>query len=337
MATHDILSQDEIDALLHGVDGSEEEESGGEDAGVRPFDFANQERIVRGRMPTLEMINERFARLFRIGLFNMLRRTPEVSVGGVDMMKFGEYVHTLFVPTSLNLVKLKPLRGTGLIIIDPKLVFIIVENFFGGDGRYFTKIEGREFTPTEQRIIQMVLKQAFENLVDAWAPVMPIDFEYINSEVNPQFANIVSPSEVIVVSTFHIELDGGGGDFHITFPYNMVEPIREILDAGVQSDMNETDDRWSISLREEMKSAEIELQSSLTNVSLSLTDVLNLKAGDIIPIEMPDEVTVVSGDIPIFKGRFGTHSGSAAIKIHELVSLDELQSVGTALAVGGEE
>ena len=337
MATHDILSQDEIDALLHGVDGSEEEGAEGEDVGVRPFDFANQERIVRGRMPTLEMINERFARLFRIGLFNMLRRTPEVSVGGVDMMKFGEYVHTLFVPTSLNLVKLKPLRGTGLIIIDPKLVFIIVENFFGGDGRYFTKIEGREFTPTEQRIIQMVLKQAFENLVDAWAPVMPIDFEYINSEVNPQFANIVSPSEVIVVSTFHIELDGGGGDFHITFPYNMVEPIREILDAGVQSDMNETDDRWSISLREEMKSAEIELHTGLNDVTLSLTDVLNLKAGDIIPIEMPEEVTLVSGDIPIFKGQYGTHGGNVAVKISELISLEELQSVGTALAVGGEE
>ncbi len=339
MATHDILSQDEIDALLHGVDGSEEEGGeGGEDSGVRPFDFANQERIVRGRMPTLEMINERFARLFRIGLFNMLRRTPEVSVGGVDMMKFGEYVHTLFVPTSLNLVKLNPLRGTGLIIIDPKLVFIIVENFFGGDGRYFTKIEGREFTPTEQRIIQMVLKQAFENLVDAWAPVMPIDFQYINSEVNPQFANIVSPSEVIVVSTFHIELDGGGGDFHITIPYNMVEPIREILDAGVQSDMNEVDDRWSVSLREEMKSAEIEIESSLTNVSLSLTDVLSLKEGDIIPIEMPEDVTVVSGDIPLFKGQYGTHAGNAAIKINKLISLDEMQSsVGTALAVGGEE
>ncbi len=333
MATHDILSQDEIDALLHGVDGADEGgDEGGDDGGIRSFDFTNQERIVRGRMPTLEMINERFARLFRIGLFNMLRRTPEVSVGGVDMMKFGEYVHTLFVPTSLNLVKLNPLRGTGLIIIDPKLVFIIVENFFGGDGRYFTKIEGREFTPTEQRIIKLVLQQAFENLVDAWAPVMPIDFEYLNSEVNPQFANIVSPSEVIVVSTFHIELDGGGGDFHITFPYNMVEPIREILDAGVQSDSNEVDDRWTVSLREEMKSAEIDISSELTNVSLPLTDVLNLKEGDIIPIEMPDEVTIVSGDIPLLKGKYGVHGGNVAIKVNSQVQLDDGQS--TALAIG---
>lgn len=333
MATHDILSQDEIDALLHGVDDSEEEGGGdGDESGIRSFDFTSQERIVRGRMPTLEMINERFARLFRIGLFNMLRRTPEVSVGGVDMMKFGEYVHTLFVPTSLNLIKLNPLRGTGLIIIDPKLVFIIVENFFGGDGRYFTKIEGREFTPTEQRIIKMVLQQAFENLADAWAPVMPIDFEYMNSEVNPQFANIVSPSEVVVVSTFHIELDGGGGDFHITFPYNMVEPIREILDAGVQSDSNEVDDRWTVSLREEMKSAEIEISSELTKVSLSLTDVLSLKEGDIIPIEVPDEVTIVSDEIPLFKGKVGVHGGNVAIKVNRQVQLDDGQS--TALAVG---
>ncbi len=333
MATHDILSQDEIDALLHGVDGADDGgDDEGDEGGVRSFDFTSQERIVRGRMPTLEMINERFARLFRIGLFNMLRRTPEVSVGGVDMMKFGEYVHTLFVPTSLNLVKLNPLRGTGLIIIDPKLVFIIVENFFGGDGRYFTKIEGREFTPTEQRIIKMVLQQAFENLKDAWAPVMPIEFEYLNSEVNPQFANIVSPSEVIVVSTFHIELDGGGGDFHITFPYNMVEPIREILDAGVQSDSNEVDDRWTVSLREEMKSAEIEISSELTKVSLPLTDVLNLKEGDIIPIEMPDEVTIVSGEIPLLKGNVGVHGGNVAIKVSRQVQLDDGQS--TALALG---
>ncbi|THB64387.1 MAG: flagellar motor switch protein FliM [Gammaproteobacteria bacterium] len=337
MATHDILSQDEIDALLHGVDGGDvdTEGGGGDDEGVHPFDFANQERIVRGRMPTLEMINERFARLFRIGLFNMIRRTPEVSVGGVDMMKFGEYVHTLFVPTSLNLVKLNPLKGTGLIIIDPKLVFIIVENFFGGDGRYFTKIEGREFTPTEQRVIQLVLNQAFENLCDAWAPVMKIDFEFMNSEVNPQFANIVSPSEVIVVSTFHIELDGGGGDFHVTLPYNMVEPIRELLDAGVQSDRNEVDDRWTVSLKDEMKSAEINLQSTLVDVTLPLTDVMKMQAGDIIPVELPEKVTIMAEDVPVFRGRYGTHNGNAAIKITDTIALDDSRS--RALVAGEKQ
>lgn len=328
MATHDILSQDEIDALLHGVEGGDVETESSEDGddSIRSFDFANQERIVRGRMPTLEMINERFARLFRIGLFNMLRCTPEVSVGGVDMMKFGEYIHTLFVPTSLNIVKLNPLRGNGLCIIDPKLVFIVVENFFGGDGRYVTKIEGREFTPTETRIINMVLKEAFEKLNEAWAPVLNINFEFVNSEVNPQFANIVSPSEVVVVSTFHIELDGGGGDFHVTLPYNMIEPIRDVLDAGVQSDRNDVDDRWLVSLKEEMKTAEVTIHSSLAEVTLPLTEVMELKAGDIIPFDMPEEVTLVAEDIPVFRGKYGMSNGYSAVKITDVVRVEEIKT-----------
>ena len=155
----DILSQDEIDALLHGVDEVEEEVvSSGAAPGAVAFDFSSQDRIVRGRMPTLELVNERFARHMRISLFNMMRRTAEVSINGVQMLKFGEYVHTLFVPTSLNMVRFRPLKGTALITMEARLVFILVENFFGGDGRYHAKIEGREFTPTERRIIQMLLK-----------------------------------------------------------------------------------------------------------------------------------------------------------------------------------
>lgn len=206
----DLLTQDEIDALLHGVDEVEEEEIlGGEQTGAVVFDFSSQDRIVRGRMPTLELVNERFARHMRISLFNMMRRTAEVSINGVQMLKFGEYVHTLFVPTSLNMVRFRPLKGTALITMEARLVFILVENFFGGDGRYHAKIEGREFTPTERRIIQMLLKLVFEDYKEAWAPVMDVEFEYLDSEVNPAMANIVSPTEVIVVSSFHIELDGG--------------------------------------------------------------------------------------------------------------------------------
>ena len=321
MATHDILSQDEIDALLHGIDdgGVATDQDAGFDGAIRGYDFNSQERIVRGRMPTLEMINERFARLFRIGLFNMLRRTPEVSVAGVELVKFGEYVHTLFVPTSLNMVKMQPLRGTGLFVVDPKLVFVIVDNFFGGDGRFYSKIEGREFTPTELRVIQNVLAQAFSDLKQAWAPVLDVDFEYQSSEVNPQFANIVSPSEVVVVCRFHIELDGGGGDLHITLPYNMVEPIRDLLDAGVQSDRNEVDVRWTNSLREEMKSATVELSSVLTEVQVSLRDVRNLRPGDIIPIELPEQVVVYAEEIPVLRGRYGVSDGQAAIKITEQI------------------
>lgn len=322
MAVNDLLSQDEIDALLHGVsDGDIETDSGEgfEPGAVRQYDFTSEDRIVRGRMPTLEMINERFSRHFRISLFNMLRRSAEISVGGVEMMKFAEYVHTLFVPTSLNMVKVRPLRGTGLVVLDPKLVFIVVDNYFGGDGRYHAKIEGREFTPTEQRVIQMLLNLAFNDLHEAWAPVMNIDFEFMNSEVNPQFANIVSPTEVVVTSKFHIELEGGGGDLHITMPYSMLEPIREILDAGIQSDRTDTDDRWITSLREEVKGAEVELESTLASVQLSLRDILNMKPGDVIPIEMPEQVTLRAEQVPVFRGTLGVSNENLAIKIVEQV------------------
>jgi len=322
MAINDILTQDEIDALLHGVNSGDVDtnDAGNSDDGeARRYDFASQDRIVRGRMPTLEMINERFARYFRINLFNMLRRSAEISIGGVQMLKFSEYVHSLFVPTSLNLVKVKPLRGTALFVIDPKLVFILVDNYFGGEGKYHTKIEGREFTPTEMRVIEMLLELAFKDLKEAWSPIMKINFEYMNSEVNPQFANIVSPSEVVVVTTFHVELDGGGGDLHVTMPYSMVEPIREILDAGVQSDRNETDERWVLALREDMKEAQVNMTTTLLEVTLSLADVLKIKPGDIIPVDLPEKSVLKVEDIPVFRGKYGIHQGMNAVKITEAI------------------
>jgi len=333
MAINDLLSQDEIDALLHGVSGGDietETDEGMAEGEARTYDFASEERIVRGRMPTLEMINERFSRHFRISLFNMLRRSAEISVGGVEMMKFSEYVHTLYVPTSLNMIKIRPLRGTALLVLDPKLVFIVVDNFFGGDGRYHAKIEGREFTPTEQRVIQMLLNLAFKDLREAWAPVMDVDFEYMNSEVNPQFANIVSPTEVVVASKFHIELEGGGGDLHMTMPYSMLEPIREMLDAGVQSDRTDTDERWMVALREEIRTAEVELESGLTEVELTLRDIMNMKPGDIIPIEMPELVTLRAEGIPVFRGTLGVANENMAIKIAK-----QVERPGKGRAEGG--
>jgi len=322
MASSDLLSQDEIDALLHGV-GGDEVETGTDipdDGSASSYDFNSQDRIVRGRLPTLEMINERFARHFRISLFNMLRRTAEIAVGGVQMLKFGEYIHSLFVPTSLNLVKVNPLRGTGLFVIDPKLVFIVVDNFFGGSGRH-AKIEGRDFTPTETRVIMMLLTQAFHDLQEAWLPVMPVDFEYINSEVNPQFANIVSPTEVVIVTTFHIELDGGGGEMHVAFPYSMIEPIREQLDAGVQSDRSDIDERWSVSLQEEMKEANVNMTGTLIETTMSLQNVMDLEEGDIIPINIDGESILYVEDLPLFKGKLGVSKGNKAIKITEKLSM----------------
>ncbi|MDH5324817.1 MAG: flagellar motor switch protein FliM [Gammaproteobacteria bacterium] len=320
MSGSDLLSQDEIDALLHGVSNDDIDTSQEDEDGVaRNYDFSSQDRIVRGRMPTLEMINERYARLFRISLFNFLRRSAEIAVGGVQMLKFSEYIHSLFVPTSLNMVKVSPLRGTALFVLDPKLVFAVVDSYFGGDGRYHTKIEGREFTPTELRVIQKVLDSVFVDLKEAWAPVMDLNFDYMNSEVNPQFANIVSPTEVVVVTVFHVELENSGGDFHITMPYSMLEPIREVLDAGVQSDIEDSDDRWVTSLRDEIETAWVNLSATIGESELSLRDMLSLSPGDVIPIEMPKYATLCVEDVPVFRGVYGAARGNAAIKVMEPV------------------
>ncbi|MDA9557539.1 flagellar motor switch protein FliM [Vibrio sp.] len=319
----DLLSQDEIDALLHGVDDIEEElelEAPSDTAnGAVGFDFSSQDRIVRGRMPTLELINERFARHMRISLFNLLRRTSEVAINGVQMMKFGEYQNTLYVPTSLNMVRFRPLKGTALITMEARLVFILVENFFGGDGRFHAKIEGREFTPTERRIVQLLLKIIFEDYKEAWSPVMGAEFEYLDSEVNPSMANIVSPTEVIVVSSFHIEMDGGGGDFHIVFPYSMVEPIRELLDAGVQSDKLETDVRWSSALKEEIMDVPVNFNVNLLDKEMSLHDLLEMEPGDIIPIDMPEHATMFIEELPTYRVKMGASKGNLAVQISEKI------------------
>jgi flagellar motor switch protein FliM len=336
----DLLSQDEIDALLHGVDDVEEEEVVEDVAsleGTSDYDFSSQDRIVRGRMPTLEMVNERFARHMRISLFNMMRRSAEVSINGIQMIKFGEYVHTLFVPTSLNMVRFRPLKGTALITMEARLVFILVDNFFGGDGRYHAKIEGREFTPTERRIIQMLLKLIFEDYKEAWSPVMDVSFEYLDSEVNPAMANIVSPTEVVVISSFHIELDGGGGDFHVALPYSMLEPIRELLDAGVQSDKEDTDMRWSKALRDEIMDVKVELSTKFLEVDLSLQQVMDLKIGDVIPIEMPESITVMIEELPTFRAKLGRSRDNVALKISSKIKRPEsVKSELTILTKGGK-
>jgi flagellar motor switch protein FliM len=285
----DLLSQDEIDALLHGVDDVEEEEveNGVSDGSAMEYDFSSQDRIVRGRMPTLEIVNERFARHMRVSLFNMMR--------------------------------FRPLKGTGLITMEARLVFILVDNFFGGDGRYHAKIEGREFTPTERRIIQMLLKLIFEDYKEAWAPVMDVSFEYLDSEVNPAMANIVSPTEVVVISSFHIELDGGGGDFHVSLPYSMLEPIRELLDAGVQSDKEDTDLRWSKALRDEMMDVKVALSTHMMDLELTLADIMELEPGYIIPIDMPEHITVLIENLPTFRAKLGRSRDNVALKIIEKI------------------
>jgi flagellar motor switch protein FliM len=310
-----VLNQNEIDALLNGINGVEAQVEAVPDSGeARTYDFGKEMRIVRGRMPTLEMINERFARLFRLSIHGILRRQAEVSAAAVQLKKFSEYVHTLHLPTSLNMVKFNPLRGTSLIVLDPKLVFAVVDTAFGGCGRH-AKIEGRDFTATENRIIRKVLDRVFADLQQAWSHVQQIEVEYLSTEMNPHFASIVAPTEVVVITTFKIDLDGQGGELHVTMPYSMIEPLRDVLDAGVQSDRADRDDRWTNALHDEVLDAPVEMRAVLGEGRLALSELIDLKVGDVIPFDFDGRAVLKADGVPLFKGQLGASSGRCAVQL----------------------
>ncbi len=322
--TTDFLSQDEVDALLKGVTGETDEPESSEESadGVHSYNLGTQERIVRGRMPTLELINERFARYLRIGLFNYMHRTTEISVGPIRVQKYSEFIRNLVVPTNLNLITSKPLRGTSLIVFDPNLVFLVVDNMFGGDGRFHTRVEGRDFTATEQRIIQGLLNVVFNEYSRSWKPVHELSFEYIRSEMNSQFANIATPSEIVISTTFSLEFGGAAADMHICFPYSMVEPIRDLLYSSMQSAQLSTDHRWIVMLRKQLKDAEVEIVAKLATSTVTLGQILKMKSGDIIPISIPEKIMAHVDDVPLMECRYGQQGGQYALKIEKFITPD---------------
>ncbi|MDD4910885.1 MAG: flagellar motor switch protein FliM [Sideroxydans sp.] len=327
----DFLSQDEVDSLLRGVTGEAEESK--EEApkeGVRPYNMATQERIVRGRMPTMEIINERFARLFRISLYNFIHRSSEVSVGPVKVMKFSEFIRNLPVPANINLVQVRPLRGTSLFIFDPNLVFLVVDSLFGGDGRFHTRVEGREFTQTEHRIIQKLLGVVFESYSKSWESVQKLDFEFQRSEVNPQFANIATPNEVVMVTTFEVEFGGVGGAIHICMPYAMIEPLRELLYSTMQGDHVIADKRWLHMLSKQIQSADIQLNAELGHAKMTLDDVLKMRNGDIIPLDVPELVNVLVDGVPVMECKYGVSNLHYALKVEKMLAaeISELSNGG---------
>lgn len=319
----EFLSQEEVDSLLRGVSGETGEASDITEAvpgEARPYDLASQERIVRGRMPTMEIINERFARLFRIGLFNFVRRTPEISVGPVRVMKFSEFIRNLHVPSNLNIVHANPLRGNALFIFDPNLAFLVVDNMFGGDGRFHTRVEGRDFTQTEQRIIQKLLAVVFESYEKSWEPVHHLEFELVRSEMNPQFTNIAAPSEVVIVTSFDIELVGNSGQFHICMPYSMLEPIKNLLYSTLRGEILSVDQHWLQLLSRQVQSANIELVATLGHARVTLAQVLKMRSGDIIPLEVDDNIMASVDGVPIMECKYGTFNNQYALRVEKILS-----------------
>ncbi len=316
-----VLSQDEVDALLMGV-GADEEVTveTEEDSGVRNYDLTAHERIVRRRMPTLEIINERFTRLLRIGLLNFLRRSADVAVSPIRMCKYGEFVRELTTPTSLNLVHFKPLRGAGLIVFEPDLVFMVVDNLFGGDGRVNSRVEGREFTQTEQRISQRVLNIVFDTYGKSWESVYPLEFEFIRAEMQTQFANIATPNEVVVVTSLTITVGVVSARMHICTPYAMVEPIRDILASTMQSETMEIDERWANMLSQQVQSAIVELVAQLGTTKLRIGDITRLKAGDVLPLAIPQTVEATVNGVPVLECSYGISNRKYALRVERMLT-----------------
>lgn len=320
----EFLSQEEVDSLLRGVTGEDSPVSPDNEEskdGARSYNLGKQERIVRGRMPTMEIINERFSRLFRIELFNLVRRSADVSVGQLKVVKFSEFIRNLQVPANINLVQAKPLRGTALFIFDPNLIYLVVDNLFGSDGRFHMRVEGREFTQTEHRIIQKMLDALFVAYAKAWEGVHPLEFQFVRSELNPQFANIATPNEVVVISSFEVEFGGGGGGgLHICMPYAMIEPIRELLYSSMQGDHLSVDRRWMQMLSRQVQSAEIELVVELAQARVTVEQLLNFKPGDVVPVAMLELAQGKVDGVPVMDCRYGVFNNQYALRVENLLS-----------------
>ena len=317
-----ILSQDEVDALLQGITGESQklEKEDTPTDGVRTYNLSSQERIVRGRMPTMEIINERFARNIRIGLFNLIRKSPEVAIGGIRVQKYSAFLREIVVPTNFNIVSVRPLRGSGLIVCDPTLVFAVIDALFGGAGKFHTRIEGRDFSPTEQRVILRLVECITAEYKKAWSGIYPVEMEYQRSEMQPQFANIATPSEIVVATSFTLEIGETTGTVHFCIPYATLEPIRDVLYSTMQGDSSEPDRRWIKLLKQQIQAADVKLVAELAHAGATVEQLLAFKPGDFIELDLDPMIQAKIDGVPVFDCHYGTSNGRYAIKIDRLLT-----------------
>jgi flagellar motor switch protein FliM len=323
-----VLSQDEVDALLQGVAGDDvvSDSEGNDDEEYDPeevisFDLTAQDRIIRGRMPTLEIIHDRFVRLFRLTLSNALRRVVDINVRSTELIKFGEFIKTLPVPTSMNLFRMTPLRGNAMMVFETRLVFTLVEMFFGGSGDIDAKAEGRDFTEIEARMIKRVIISGLEDLQTSWRPVFPVQINYSRNEINPQFVSIVPHSEIVIVVTFDIEIGRTPMAITVCVPYSMIEPIRTKLNAGFQSEQDEKDNTWSNRFKQNLQKVHVEVVAKLGETEISVRDFLNLQKDDVLYLEheVKDPISIEVNGVQKFTGFQGAYKGKKAINIDELI------------------
>ena len=324
MSQDDLLSQEEIDALLKGVSGDDETSTTSsqtqDEARIRPYDPATQHRVIRERLHALDFINERFARYFRNGLFNLLRRSADITVESVRYQSFSEFSRNVPVPTNLNIVSMKPLRGSALVVFPPNLVFMVVDNLFGGDGRFVTKTDGREFTNTEQRIIQRLLNLAIDAYQEAWKVVYPLEASFLRSEVQSKFANITnSPNEIVVNTKFNIEVGNLSSNFQICMPYAMIEPLRDLLANPINDSNHDQDGSWSRRMATELRQSEVELIAEFAQISSRIAHVMGLKKGDVLPLDIPSTITASVDGVPVMQCEYGSQRQQHALRVLHMI------------------
>jgi flagellar motor switch protein FliM len=320
-----VLSQEEVDALLNAVNdvgsdsGGSGDGSGEEDisSNIQTYDLTNQDRVIRGRMPILEIIYERFIRSFRVSLSNSLRKISTISMISTDLLKFGEFVNTLPIPSCMCIMRFNELRGPALIVFESKLAYAIIDSFFGGTDRPFTKIEGKEFTAIELSFMRRVMDMAITDLEEAWAPVHRIDAQYLRTEINPQFVGVVPPSDVIIATTFEVEFESASGTIMVVIPYSTIEPIKQKLSSSFQSENDMVDTLWTKALHGHIQTATADAIVKLGEAEMTIGDLVNLQVGDIVPLnqEVSGEIDLLVEGVVKMKCLIGNYKGNRAVQI----------------------
>lgn len=288
-------------------------------ARVKKHDLASEDSSLGVNITSIDMINERFIRTFRLGLVEMLRTSPKVNPNQVEIVRFGDYLKSLKAPLSVNVVRMNPLRGNSIVVIDPTVVFSSLDSFFGGFGKGVGNLPpGRLFTPTESRIIHMILEVFFRSLKDAWSAVLPVDFELVSSEINPQFAQIADENDLVILTRFEAEGNmDAQGFIDLVYPYASLKPIRELLRSRVQSgDGNdESDKQWREELEEAVDSASLEARVLLGSVESSFGDIETMKEGDVLFFKKPELARLLVNGLPAFDVQVGSIGAQTAVQI----------------------
>ncbi len=319
-----VLSQSEVDALLAAVSEGEvggepgAEGSGNNDNGVVIYDLTSQDRIIRARFPQLDVIYEKFMRAFRVSLSSALRKIATLNLASTDFLKFGEFINTLPLPTSMSVLRFNELRGSALFVIESKLAYSLVDSFFGGTDRPYNKADGKEFTPIELSIIRKVVELAITDLENAWASVHKVDCHFVRTEVNPQFVGIVPPTDVVIATTFDVELENANGTITLVIPYATIEPIKQKLASGFQVESDQTDKKlWAHTLTEQLLETETEILVRLGETEIQMKDLMEFKVGDVIPLnqDVTGEFDVEVENVKKFKSYYGVSHGNRAVKL----------------------